>query len=78
MSEDDLWKTIEADAEADADAFNDLTTEGATELASMIRHLSELQTQFGEAEERLKGLKRQINHYTHDLIPAKMQETRLA
>lgn len=77
MSKDDLWKTIEADAEADADAFNDLSTEGATELASMIRHLSELQTQLGEAEERLKGLKRQINRYTHDLIPAKMQETGL-
>ena len=44
MSDEDLWKTIEADANADADAFEDLTTEGATELASMIRTLGRIQT----------------------------------
>jgi len=77
MSDEDLWKTIEADASADADAFEDLTTEGATELASMIRNLGAIQTKLVAAEEEAKSLKREQNRYLHDLIPAKMQETGL-
>jgi len=77
MSDEDLWKTIEADASADADAFEDLTTEGATELASMIRNLGTIQTKLIAAEEEAKSLKREQNRYLHDLIPAKMQETGL-
>ena len=71
MSEEDLWNTIEADAEA----FKDLTTEAGTELAALIRQLGVVQSSVWETEEKLKGLKQQRDRYLHDLIPAKMQET---
>ena len=74
---DDLWKAIEADGQADADAFENLTTEGATELASMVRHLISLQSELVEAEQKVKDLKSKVMNYTHDRIPAKMQETGL-
>ena len=74
---DDLWKAIEADGQADADAFENLTTEGATELASMVRHLISLQSELVEAEQKVKDLKSKVMRYTHDRIPAKMQETGL-
>jgi|TARA_R110000787_G_scaffold137828_6_gene251437 PIN domain nuclease of toxin-antitoxin system len=73
MSEEDLWNTIEADAEA----FKDLTTEAGTELAALIRQLGVVQSSVWETEEKLKGLKQQRDRYLHDLIPAKMQETGL-
>ena len=74
---DDLWKAIEADGQADADAFENLTTEGATELASMVRHLISLQSELVEAEQKVKDVKSKVMRYTHDRIPAKMQETGL-
>ena len=73
MSEADLWKTIEADA----DAFEDLTTEASTELAGLIRQVGKVQTDLVRAEENLKLLKRNRDRYLHELIPQKMQETGL-
>ena len=73
MSEEDLWDTIEADAEA----FKDLTTEAGTELAALIRQLGSIQTSLIEAEERFIVLKGQRDRYLRDLIPSKMQKTGL-
>ena len=73
MSETDLWKTIEADAEA----FKDLTTEAGTELAALIRQLGTVQSEVWKTEEKLKVLRQQRDRYLHDLIPSKMQETGL-
>jgi len=70
---EDLWKTVEADA----DAFKDLTTEAGTELAALIRQLGSIQTSLIEAEERFIVLKGQRDRYLRDLIPSKMQETGL-
>mgnify|MGYP003151011006 FL=1 len=70
---EDLWKTVEADA----DAFKDLTTEAGTELAALIRQLGSIQTSLVEAEERFIVLKGQRDRYLRDLIPSKMQETGL-
>jgi len=73
MSEEDLWNTIEADAEA----FKDLTTEAGTELAALIRQFGTVQSEMWRTEEKLKVLRQQRDRYLHDLIPAKMQETGL-
>jgi len=70
---DELWNTIEADA----DAFENLTTEAGTELASLIRTVGKVQTELSVSEESVKTLKRQRDRYLLDLIPAKMQETGL-
>ena len=73
MTEENLWNTIEADA----DAFEDLTTEASTELAGLIRQVGKVQTDLVRAEENLKLLKRNRDRYLHELIPQKMQETGL-
>ena len=73
MSEEDLWDTIEADAEA----FKDLTTEAGTELAALIRQFGTVQSEMWKTEEKLKVLRQQRDRYLHDLIPSKMQETGL-
>jgi len=73
MSEEDLWNTIEADAEA----FKDLTTEAGTELAALIRQFGTVQSEMWRTEEKLKVLRQQRDRYLHDLIPSKMQETGL-
>mgnify|MGYP003148296032 FL=1 len=73
MSEEDLWNTIEADAEA----FKDLTTEAGTELAALIRQFGTVQSEMWKTEEKLKVLRQQRDRYLHDLIPSKMQETGL-
>jgi hypothetical protein len=71
MSEEDLWNTIEADA----DAFEDFTTEAGTELASLIRQVGRIKTELIKNESCVKLLKEQRDRYLFDLIPAKMQET---
>jgi hypothetical protein len=74
MSEkEDLWNTIEADA----DAFEDLTTEGGSELSGLIRQVSKVKAELVSAEESLKLLKQKLDRYLFDLIPAKMHETGL-
>ena len=73
MSEENLWDAIEADA----DAFEGLTTGASTELSSLVRQVGEVQTEIVSADESLKLLKRKRDRYLHDLIPAKMQETGL-
>ena len=73
MSEENLWDAIEADA----DAFEGLTTGASTELAALIRQVGQVQTEIISADESLKLLKRKRDRYLHDLIPAKMQETGL-
>ena len=74
MSErEDLWSNIEADA----DAFKDLTTEGGSELSSLIRQASQARAELSSAEEKVKALRQGLNHFLFDLIPAKMHETGL-
>ena len=55
---DDVWDAIQAEA----DAFDGLTTEGGSELSSLIRIAS------------VKTLKLKKDQYLYELIPAKMAE----
>ena len=70
---EDLWTAIEADA----DAFDELTTESGSELSALIRQVSSVKTELFSLEEKLKLLKQKRDRYLFDLIPAKMHETGL-
>ena len=72
MSDEDLWNTITADAEA----FNDVTTETGQELSGLIRTAQSIDREVRLAEDVLKDAKRKRERYLYDLIPAKMQEMR--
>jgi len=67
---DDVWKTIEADASA----FDNLTTETGGELSDLIRQAGSIGQEMSLAEEKVKSLKRQRDQYLYELIPAKMAE----
>ena len=67
---EDLWTEIEADA----DAFDELTTESGSELSALIRQVSSVKTELFSLEEKLKLLKQKRDRYLFDLIPAKMHE----
>tara|TARA_R100001530_G_scaffold104408_1_gene72754 strand:+ start:276 stop:842 length:567 start_codon:yes stop_codon:yes gene_type:complete len=67
---DEVWSAIEADASA----FDNLTTEAGSELSDLIRKCSELDKVVNSAEEDLKRLKKERDSYLYDFIPAKMQE----
>lgn len=66
----DVWDAIQADASA----FEGLTTDGGGELSDLIRTVSQVVRQLGEAEETVKNLKRGRDRYLYDLIPAKLAE----
>ena len=70
MSDEDLWNTITADAEA----FNDVTTETGQELSGLIRTAQSIDREGRLAEDVVKDAKRKRERYLYDLIPAKMQE----
>ena len=70
MSNQDLWSTITADAEA----FNDVTTETGQELSGLIKTVGSIDKEVKLAEDVLKEAKRKRERYLYDLIPAKMQE----
>jgi|TARA_R110002020_G_scaffold524_1_gene2610 hypothetical protein len=70
MSKEDLWSTIEADA----DAFEGLTTEAGKELSGLIRQAGTAERDLKAAEEIVKGARQKRDRYLYDLIPAKMQE----
>ena len=67
---EEIWKQ----AEADADKFKDLSTQGGKDLSDLIKQLSTVIKQIDVLEEEVKLLKRKKNSYTYDLIPAKMAE----
>lgn len=70
MSNEDLWSTIAADA----DAFDDVTTETGQELSGLIKTAQSIDKEVKLAEDVLKEAKRKRERYLYDLIPAKMQE----
>ena len=70
MSNQDLWSTITADAEA----FDDVTTETGQELSGLIKTVGSIEKEVKVAEDVLKDAKRRRERYLYDLIPAKMQE----
>jgi hypothetical protein len=72
MSED-IWDEIEADASA----FDKLTTKSGGELSELIRHVSAVKFDLAELEGRVKQLKERRDHCLFTLIPEKMQETGL-
>ena len=59
---------------ADASAFEGLTTEAGGELSDLIRQALSTEKAFTQAEEATKTLKKQLDRYLFELIPAKMQE----
>ena len=67
---EEIWKQ----AEADADKFKDLSTQGGKDLSDLIKQLSTVIKQIDVLEEEVKLLRRRKNSYTYDLIPAKMAE----
>jgi len=70
MSNNDLWNTIAADAEA----FDDVTTETGQELSGLIKTAQSVDKEVKLAEDVLKDAKRKRERYLYDLIPAKMRE----
>ena len=66
----DILDTIAADAEA----FEDLTTEKGSELSDLIRQASDVNKAISGAEEAVKSLKKTRDKYLYDLIPSKMTE----
>ena len=70
---EELWEAIEADASK----FDQLTTEGGSELSEMIRILSDVNKSIIKAEESVKSLKKSRDRYVHEYIPAKMAEMNL-
>lgn len=67
---EEIWKQ----AEADADKFKDLSTQGGKDLSDLIKQASTVNKQIGVLEEEVKLLKQKKNSYEYDLIPAKMAE----
>ena len=67
---EDVWDAIQAEA----DAFDGLTTEGGSELSSLIRIVSDVGEQLSKAEAAVKNLKLKKDQYLYELIPAKMAE----
>tara|TARA_R110002020_G_scaffold92018_5_gene223122 strand:- start:1776 stop:2354 length:579 start_codon:yes stop_codon:yes gene_type:complete len=67
---EDVWDAIQADASA----FEGLTTEGGGELSDLIRIVSDVGKQLSKAEQAVKTLKGSRDRYLYDLIPAKMAE----
>jgi len=67
---EEIWKQ----AEADADKFKDLSTQGGKDLSDLIKQASTVNKQIDVLEEELKMLKQKKNSYLFDLIPAKMAE----
>tara|TARA_R110000824_G_scaffold106438_3_gene251498 strand:- start:2369 stop:2944 length:576 start_codon:yes stop_codon:yes gene_type:complete len=67
---DDVWDAIQAEA----DAFDGLTTEGGSELSSLIRIASDVGERLSKAETAVKTLKLKKDQYLYELIPAKMAE----
>ena len=67
---DDVWDAIQAEA----DAFDGLTTDGGSELSSLIRIVSDVGEQLSKAEAAVKALKLKKDQYLYELIPAKMAE----
>ena len=67
---EEIWKQ----AEADADKFKDLSTQGGKDLSDLIKQASTVNKQIGVLEEEVKMLKQKKNSYLFDLIPAKMAE----
>jgi len=67
---EEIWKQ----AEADADKFKDLSTQGGKDLSDLIKQASTVNKQIGVLEEEVKLLKQKKNSYLFDLIPAKMAE----
>jgi len=67
---EEIWKQ----AEADADKFKDLSTEGGKDLSDLIKQASTVNKQIDVLEEEVKILKQKKNSYLFDLIPAKMAE----
>ena len=67
---EEIWKQ----AEADADKFKDLSTEGGKDLSDLIKQASTVNKQIDVLEEEVKMLKQKKNSYLFDLIPAKMAE----
>ena len=59
---------------ADASAFEGLTTQAGGELSDLIRQALSTEKAFTQAEEAAKTLKKQVDRYLFELIPAKMQE----
>jgi|TARA_B100000424_G_C22917120_1_gene487978 hypothetical protein len=66
----DILDTIAADAEA----FEDLTTEKGAELSDLIRQASDVTKSISNAEEAVKSLKKTRDRYLYELIPARMSE----
>ena len=64
---EEIWKQ----AEADADKFKDLSTQGGKDLSDLIKQLSTVIKQIDVLEEEVKLLKQKKNSYEYDLIPAK-------
>ena len=69
----DIWEEIEADA----DAFEKLTTKAGGELSALIKQVLEIKRDLASLEETVKETKSRRDHYLHTLIPEKMQETGL-
>lgn len=67
---EEIWKQ----AEADADKFKDLSTQGGKDLSDLIKQASTVNKQIDVLEEEVKLLKQKKNSYLFDLIPAKMAE----
>ena len=67
---EEIWKQ----AEADADKFKDLSTQGGKDLSDLIKQASTVNKQIDVLEEEVKILKQKKNSYLFDLIPAKMAE----
>lgn len=67
---EEIWKQ----AEADADKFKDLSTQGGKDLSDLIKQASTVNKQIDVLEEEVKMLKQKKNSYLFDLIPAKMAE----
>ena len=67
---EDVWDVIQADASA----FDGLTTEGGSELSELVRTVSDVGERLSKAETAVKTLKLKKDQYLYELIPAKMAE----
>ena len=57
----DIWEEIEADA----DAFEKLTTKAGGELSALIKQVLEIKRDLASLEETVKETKSRRDHYLH-------------
>ena len=66
----DVWDQLDADA----GAFENVTTEGGSILSGMIREVNRIRAYLVEREDEVKTLKANRDRYLYTLIPESMQQ----